>query len=142
MSSAELVDEVDKRVQRRRRTLGEVKPSFPSFGVISSMPEFTGSNAALAHHLRRANEMGPPPLNLKLAPSPATRIPLLGRMWQLVRGQLHELILFYVNRTASHEAQLDGHIVSTLNELTRVIEQQQKEIERLQAELETVKEER
>ena len=140
MSSSELESEVERRVQQRRQALGEIHPQFPEFGVLSPEPEVTLNNAALAHHLRQANEMDPPAVHPVLAPSPATRIPLLGKLWQLVRRQFHELVLFYVNRAASHETRLDNHIISTLNELTRIIQDQQTEIERLQEEIHALEE--
>ena len=141
MTSAELEAEVERQVQQRRKTLGQVRPQFPTFGVLSPAPEFKLNNPTLEHHLRQANQMSPLPTTPVLATSPATRIPLLGNLWQLVRRQFHELILFYVNRAASHEIMVDNHIISTLNELTRVIQAQQEEIERLRDEIQAFEEE-
>ncbi len=60
----------------------------------------------------------------------------------MIRGQTHGLVLFYVNRLASHNTQLNTHLVSTLNELTRETAAQQEEIENLRAEIRALKEER
>lgn len=141
MSSADLVTEVEQRVQQRRQVLGEVHPQIPDFGVISPVPEVALNYTALAHHLRLVNDMDPPPMSPVLTTSPATRIPLFGKLWQLVRGQFHELILFYVNRAVSHETKIDNHIISTLNELTHIIQDQQTEIERLQEAMRKLEEE-
>ena len=132
MTSAELVAEVERRVQQRQQTLGQIRPQFPTFGILSPIPEIKLNNPALEHNLRQVNQMDPSPMAPMLAASPATRIPLLGDLWQLVRKQFHELVLFYVNRAASHQTKVDNHIINTLNELTRVIQTQQEEIERLQ----------
>jgi polyhydroxyalkanoate synthesis regulator phasin len=84
--------------------------------------------------------MDPPPVQLLLAPSPATRVPIFGKLWQTVRGQFHELILFYVNRAVSHEIKLDNHIISALNELTRIIQEQQQEIDALHEQIRQLEE--
>jgi hypothetical protein len=144
ISSTELAAELARRVAQRQAELGEVHPVFPTFGFVSELPQPPSNgrsyNPNLYHHLRMANEMPAVETTPLLAPSPATRIPLLGRLWQLIRGQVHDLVLFYVNRLASHEMKLDNHLISSLNELTRVSQAQQDEIEHLQSELQTLKE--
>lgn len=138
ISSAELAAEIARRVQKTEERSGELKLILPSFGEISSFPKPPADrlyNPLLYHHLRRANELAPPATNPVLVPSPATRIPILGRIWQLIRRQVHELVLFYVNRLGAYEANLDSHIISSLNELTRLVEEQQEEIIRLQKKL-------
>ncbi len=140
MTSAELEAEVRRRVQKRREALGQVQPKFPAFGTLSPAPEVRLNNPALAHHLRQLNQLDPVPTAPVLASSPATQVPLLGNLWQLVRKQFHELILFYVNRSTGYETKVDNHIISTLNELTRVVQAQQDEIERLQEEIRALEE--
>jgi hypothetical protein len=140
MTSAELVAEVERRVQQRRQTSGQIRPQFPTFGILSPIPKINLNNPALEHNLQQVNQMDPPPTTPVLAVSPATRVPLLGDLWQLVRGQFHELVLFYVNRAASHQTKVDNHIINTLNELTRIIQTQQEEIERLQDEVRALEE--
>ncbi len=140
MTSTALEAEVAGRVAQRRVVLGEIRPKFPTFGILSPPPQVTLDNQALAHHLRQLNELEPVPTAPLLVASPATRVPLLGSLWQLVRKQFHELILFYVNRAASHETQVDNYLINTLNELTRIIQSQQEEIERLQDEIRVLQE--
>jgi len=142
ISSADLVAEIEKRVQKRRAELGQVRLVFPTFGTVSPFPEPPSDrpyNSNLYHHLRQANEIGPPDTAPLLADSPATQIPLIGRFWKLIRSQFHELILFYVNRYIGYETQLDNHLISSLNEMTRVIQLQQEEIESLRHDLEVEK---
>lgn len=142
ISSAELVAEIDKRVQMRREALGEVKLLFPTFGTVSPFPDPPSDrpyNPNLYHHLRQANEIDPPPTMPVLAKSPATQIPLIGRVWQMIRGQVHELILFYVNRNVAYQSKLDNHLISSLNELTRVVEMQREELDDLRQEVDELK---
>lgn len=139
ISSADLVAEIEERVQKRREELGQVHLVFPTFGTVSPYPEPPKDrpyNPNLYHHLRQANEMSPPETAPILADSPATQIPLLGWVWKLVRGQFHELILFYVNRYIGYQTKLDNHLISSLNEMTRVIEVQREEIDGLRQEIE------
>lgn len=141
-----LMAEVERRVAQRRAELGVVQPVFPTFGFVSEYPEppqdGRAYNPNLYHHLRQANQTAPPETAPVLAASPATRVPLLGRLWGLVRAQFHELILFYVNRPVRHGVQLNNHLISVLNELTRQVAAQQEEIESLRAELRALKEKR
>ncbi len=145
VSAAALEAQIEERVQMRRQQLGRVNPDFPSFGFVAEMPRppYPGANATLYYHLRQVNEMETAVTTLVLAPSPATRLPLLGRLWGLIRQQVHELVLFYVNRSGARQARLENHLVSLLNEQTRLLQLQQVEIEALRqrlAELETAPE--
>jgi len=140
MTSAELEAEVEQQVRQRREELGQIRPKFPTFGIVSPAPEVKLNNPALEYHLRQLNQMDPAPTTPLLAVSPATRIPLLGNLWQFIRRQFHEAILFYVNRAVSYETKVDNHMISTLNELTRIVQTQQDEIERLQEELRALEE--
>jgi len=58
-----------------------------------------------------------------------------------VRAQFHQLVLFYVNRSVSDQSQLNINVVSVLNELTRVSQVQQEEIDALRAEVQRLKQE-
>lgn len=141
VTAVSLISQIEERVRQRRQEHGRVNIQFPTFGYLSPMPEPLQSQNApnLYHHLRQLNQMDAPPVTAVLVPSPATRVPILGRLWQMVRGQIHNLILFYVNRTNSHNSQVNSHITSTLNELTRLLQEQQQQIEQLQAELDALK---
>lgn len=138
ITSDALVAEIERRVAARRAELGPVNLIFPTFGHISTYPEPPAGyayNPNLYYYLKQANQSPPPSVAPVLAPSPATRVPILGRMWQLIRGEMHNLILFYVNRTAGDQSRLNIDLISTLNELTRELQAQQIEIQRLRAEL-------
>jgi hypothetical protein len=89
--------------------------------------------------LKQANKTPSTAVEPVLAPSPATQMPILGRLWELIRGEMHNLVLFYVNRAVADQNQLNVNLVSALNELTRVVQAQRAEIESLRAEIRRLK---
>jgi hypothetical protein len=135
LSAAELQTELDTRVANRE-IYHRPTPHFPTFGYVAPMPQpVSGENFApnLFHHLREYNNLPHPPVIPDLAPSPATRLPLVGPLWRRFRGQVHNLVLFYVNRYVAYGQQRNSHLLNILNELTRLTGEQQREIERLRA---------
>ena len=140
MTAATLETAVEKRLTLRRAALGRPSPlNLPAFGHLSPMPEPPQRgrvSPTLYHHLRQLNEMDAPDARPDLRPSPATSIPILGRLWAMIRAQAHQLVLFYVNRALAHETTVNNHTLNALNELTRLAQSQQEEINRLQEELE------
>lgn len=138
VTSEALVQEIEARVARRRAELGPVKLIFPTFGHISTFPDPRPDdrlNPHLYYYLKRINETSPPAVEPVLAPSPATRMPVVGRLWRQIRGEVHNLVLFYVNRSVQDQNRLNVDLISALNELTRVVQAQQAEIDSLRAEL-------
>ncbi len=137
LSAPELMAEIDRRVAQREAEHGRFQPHFPTFGHVSPMPDPTDAQFApnLYHHLHTLNHLDAPPTLPELAASPATRIPILGRLWGLLRGHLHNLVLFYVNRNAAYNTQVNSHLINTLNELTRLTQEQQQEIDLLRAKI-------
>ena len=49
-------------------------------------------------------------------------IPILGALWQKLRGGLHNIAIFYVNRLAEAQMRFNGHTVRTLDEIVRGID--------------------
>jgi hypothetical protein len=49
-------------------------------------------------------------------------IPVLGALWQKLRGGLHNIAIFYVNRLAEAQMRFNGHTVRVLNEIVRGID--------------------
>ena len=138
LSSEELVREVERRVAQRRAQLGAVSLVFPTFGYVTDYPDVPLAKRVSPHlyyYLEQANKMPPPAVEPQLAPSPATRTPILGRLWQRIRGEMHNLILFYVNKSVRDQNRVNASLISTLNELTRVIQDQQSEIDALRDEV-------
>ncbi|MCA9874950.1 MAG: hypothetical protein KC441_14875 [Anaerolineales bacterium] len=138
VTASALQEAIETRLQARPSQWSSEHLTFPTFGYAAPLPEpppgvhqFT----TLHHHLRQLNQMPPPDTTPLLVESPALRVPILGRLWRQIRGQAHQLVLFYVNRLAARETAVTNHTVSALNELTRLAQQQQAEIDQLRAEL-------
>lgn len=114
-------------------------PDFPVYDLAPEPPAFpAGIPYRFGHyyHLQRANALyNQAETDPVLASSPATQLPLLGRLWQFIRAEAHQLVLFYVNRHIGQQTQVNRHLVQTLNELTRQVEEQQRTIQHLQAQL-------
>lgn len=143
VTSEALVQEIETRVARRRAELGPVKLIFSTFGHISTFPDPAPNdklNPHLYYYLKRVNETPPPTVAPVLAPSPATRMPVVGRFWRQIRGEVHNLVLFYVNRSVQEQNRLNIDLISTMNELTRVVQEQQAELEALRAEVRRLRE--
>jgi len=62
-------------------------------------------------------------------------IPLIGGLLTRARAALHNLVLFYVNRLAQKQSDINGQLISRMVELTRVCQAQQEQIDVLQAQL-------
>jgi hypothetical protein len=139
---AVLMAEIRERIKRRRETLGIDDRVFPSYDVTAcpEAPDDQPYDANLYHHLRLANELyANMDTEPALAPSPLTRVPFLGRLWQRLRPTFHELILLYVNRSIAQQVAVNRHLVSTLNQLTLLAQTQQRAIVALQTELQTLR---
>lgn len=138
-----LIGQVRARLEQRRQAQGYSRPSFPTYGAISAhpaMPQDLPEQANLYHHLRQANKLyNQVETAVVLASSPATSVPILGQLWRLIREQAHSLVLFYVNRSTAEQVNLNRHLVSVLNELTTLNQEQQKTITALQEEVETLR---
>ena len=134
----DIMAQIRQRLAKRRKEFGYDRRTFPTFGVAAfpGAPDDLTYDPTLYHYLRLVNdsysliETAP-----NLAESPATRIPVLGRLWQLIRAHAHSLVLFYVNRNIAQQVNINRHMVSTLNRLTALSQEQQREIIRLKEEV-------
>lgn len=136
LSSEALAAHVEERLKARREQLGPVSRHFPAFQTAAPHPENAAAPSEVREILRQLQELPEAPTHATLAPSPATRLPILGRLWQLVRSQTHALVLFYVNRHVAHQTRHNHLVASTLLRLSATVNIQQQEIKRLQARLE------
>jgi hypothetical protein len=136
-----IMAQIRQRIQERRRAYGYETRTFPAFGTAAHLGESDDIkfDSTLYHHLRVVNEIyANAETAPNLSPSPATRVPVLGRLWQVIRYQAHSLVLFYVNRDIAWQVNVDRHIISTLNRLAALTQEQQCEITALQAQLVTL----
>jgi hypothetical protein len=117
-----IMTQIRRRIQERRLEAGYDNRTFPAFGaamVCPEPPEGMPYSPDLYHHLRQVNSLySEVETATILAPSPATRVPILGRFWKLIREQAHGVVLFYVNRSVGHQVKVNRHLVSVLNQLT------------------------
>lgn len=142
---AQILEQIRERIRHRREELGYDDRTFPTFGatVYPGEPEDIPHDADLYHHLRIVNaSYAQVDTEPTLAPSPATRVPILGRLWKLVRGEVHNLVLFYVNRAIAHQTGVNRHLVSVLNRLAAANEEQRRTILALQKEIASLRQAR
>ena len=135
---AEIVARIRTRIKERRDELGYENRTFPAFdlAVYPGEPDDIPYDQNLYHYLRLANaSYNQIETDRLLFESPATRLPIIGPIWQRIRGQIHDLVRFYVNRSTSHQVTVDRHLVSVLNRLTFVTQEQQRTIKSLQDEI-------
>lgn len=138
ISSAKLTEIINKRVQARREQLGHDQMQFPSFGKpdCPEKPSGIPYSPNLYHHLHLVNNLyNDVPSELILADSPSLRVPIVGKLWSMVRKQAHQLVSFYVTRAQEHQTEVDRHLINVLNQLTIENQQQQRDIIALQTKL-------
>lgn len=142
VDSQQLMKRINERMDRRRHEADHQLKDFPSYGGVPfpGIPEGEIHDPNLYHHLRLANKLY---IEVETEPkvenSPATRIPVLGQLWGLVRLHAHNLVLFYVNRAIRHEVDVNRHLVSVLNSLTLANHDQQMTISELRNEIEELR---
>lgn len=135
---AQIMEQIRERIQRRREELGYPHKVFPTFGAAAypGEPEGEAYDPDLYYHLRQANDnYFKLDVDLLLVPSPRSRIPLIGSLWDRIRREAHYLVLFYVNKLAQRQVTVNRHLVSTLNRMVVQIQEQQRQIQALQDEL-------
>ena len=100
-----------------RQAAGTIPPELPEFDL-SAIPMPNVQNATLRYHLERANvTYNQGWVKLSLSPSVATQIPILAKLWGLIRQQMHRLILYYVDMAISKQIGFNEHIVGVVNQL-------------------------
>lgn len=142
INTAEIMKQIRERIRQRRRELGYEKRVFPSFGgtAYPGEPEDLPYDPNLYHHLRLANEtFANVETDAQLPATRATRLPIVGGVWQRIRAYLHRIILFYVNRSMAHQVNVNRHLVSVLNQLTALSQAQQRQIAALEAEVKALR---
>lgn len=135
ISAAQLEARIEERLEQRRAALGPVMRSFPAFQVDRPQDDMAAAGQGRLQSLLDQLALATPPTAAHLAPSPVTRLPVVGRLWSLLRGQTHELVLFYVNRHLAHQAKVNHAIERALRELSALLAQQDARIDELQARL-------
>jgi hypothetical protein len=143
INPAQIMDQIRERIRQRRLELGEPRQAFSTFGaaVYPGEPQGRDFDAELYYHLRRANDLyyqiG---VQAELAPSPATQLPLVGRVWEQIRREAHNLVIFYLGKLVRQQVAVNRHLVSTLNRMAAESQAQRAELEAVRAEIERLRE--
>lgn len=135
---AQIMQEIRRRVAQRRQEAGYDDKRFPTYGGIGypGEPSDMPYDLDLYHSLRAANEQYAHfDLEPNLAPSPATRLPIVGRLWSTIRQEVHRLVLFYVNRAIRHQVMVNRSLVQVVNRLTTLNQEQQRDLKSLRRQL-------
>ncbi len=143
VTADELAERVDSRLAARppERPVALLNiPPYGSTGALPSLPEDLPHFFDLLHHLRALTgsyyKIETRPI---LAPSPATRLPLVGPLWGKLRHFAHELVLFYVNRVASHQTSVNHQLTQVAGEMARLQIRMEREITALRDEIDRLK---
>lgn len=142
LDTAALMAEIETRIAQRRAEKGLPVSRFPTFGPVPcpDRPVDIVYDPNLYHYLRQVNrlyhlfETDP-----HIVAAPTMRIPVISRLWALIRHHAHILVLFYVNRAVRHQTTVNRSLVSVLNLLTSAYADQQRQINALQAELDSLR---
>lgn len=137
----QIVAQIQARICARRAALGEPRQDVPTFGAAAYPGEPVGAHDVdLYYHLRKANQTYTQlEIEPVLAPSTATRVPILGRLWGRARLEAHNLVLFYLGRLAQQQLVVNRHLVGTLNRLAAQLQAQQAELDALRADIEATR---
>jgi len=142
IDASRITDQIRKRVQDRRDRLGYEQQNFPSLdeATVPVKPEDLPNDPSLYHNLGIVNKSYYQfETKADVKPSPATRVPVLGRLWSFIRRQTHEMVLFYVNRNIRHQVAVNQQLVNVVNLLTTQLEDQQRKILSLEKQLEALR---
>ena len=63
----------------------------------------------------------------------------MGRLWGLIRREAHNLVLFYLGKSAQQQVAVNRHLVSTLNRMLVQLQLQQADLRALQDEVERLR---
>ena len=132
-----LAETIEARLRSRPPIEGEEErlAKIPPYGSTGSLPELPADMPYLfdlLHHLRTAARTHHRiDLRPVLVPSPATRLPLIGPLWNRIRHFAHQLVLFYVNKHADQQIQINYQLVQSIVELTKRNIHLQREVDAL-----------
>lgn len=138
---AGIMQEIRRRVAQRRKEAGYQAIRFPTYGDLGfpEEPSDVPYNIELYQSLRSANQhFAAFETAVDLAPSPATRLPLVGAIWARIRREVHNLVLFYVNRAVRQQMTVNRSLVQVVNHLTKTAQNQQRELETLRQRVATL----
>ena len=130
---------IQQRLETERETLRLEAAVFPEL-VYPGKPTDIPYDVVLYNQLADAAQCIPQferePL---LVPSPWEKIPLIGSLFAKLRSDLHNISLFYTNRSQKHQAEINQRLLEAIGRLTAVTQQQQRQIQSLQRQVQAHK---
>ena len=123
-SAADLESEIEAKAKDRQDAVLNSLPQFlPSKSEQSGLQ--SASAQTIRHHLTGARRaLASAETAPHLANSPALSTPILGKLWGRIRGQMHELVLFYVNRSNVTHSRVDGQLIEAVEALAKIVDAQ------------------
>ena len=115
-------DAVMARLQDRMgERYGKHPPELPDF-ELPALPRV--QDATLRYHLEQAHATHDQVwVQMSVFPSAATQLPILGRLWRLIREQAHRLILYYLEMAISKQIGFNRHVVGIASRLAAAQEE-------------------
>lgn len=98
-------------------------------------------NLTLYSHLHAAQtEMPNYDRELLIQPNAFTKIPIIGKVALAIQTHLHQIALFYVNRSLRHQLEMNQHLLTSIEQLTIEQQKQQRVIKNLQNQIQALQE--
>lgn len=132
-TAADLEAQVEAQLAARRQQT-DYQP-LPFAGIATAVAQTPSSNSPLQTQLARLRQLSLTAVVPMLSPSAASRLPLLGPVWSRFRLALHQLVCFYVNNLADQLNAAEAERLQLLDEISRLAEAQQRQIEQLSQQL-------
>ena len=130
---------IQQRLETERETLRLETAVFPEL-VYPGKPTDIPYDVILYNQLADAAQHIPQferePL---LVSSPWENIPLVGPLFAKLRSGLHNISLFYTNRSQKHQTEVNQQLLESIGRLTAVTQQQQRQIQSLQRQMQAHK---
>ena len=130
----QIMDEIRSQLNQSRMDVNQKQRTLPSFrgAVYPQKPDDIVYDITFYEILDEINQVKRQTgTTLDIRESSINRIPLIGRLWQKLQIQLHRPALFYANRAADRQAELNAQLVEILNKLYAANQEQQREINSL-----------
>jgi hypothetical protein len=123
-TSEKITAEIDSRARARKDDYGHLEISIPPFNytkITLQPPQDHALNNDLYSHLNVLSTAQPLHVNPALKENSAVQTSWLRGIWEKLRSQINNLVLFYINRAAQQQSLINEELTATLKELTYAI---------------------
>lgn len=112
---------IEKNIAQRRERSGALSQNFDAISQgLPDLPRGQVVSAATYYNLLRLQLTQD--LIIASPDDLPVSIPIFGRLWRKIRQQFHQLVLYYVNRSAARQAVFNYHVHITLRGLIDDVE--------------------